>query len=186
MGAPVTPAPTINFDAFFSDFDGAAESGQEEEDLTAEQTFLVFRLGGQQFALPVMTVREILDPCPVAPLPAAPAIVTGMIDLRGESIVVLDISANLGVQPQALGAQRIVVFRTEAGSDRPIGILADQVLNVAEIPPAAMERPPQLDGADPMGVLCGVARIDGQLTLVLDRAGLLLAHPIDLSLLDVA
>lgn len=168
LATPVTAKHSVNFEAFFSDLDGAMESVEDEPDLTADQTFLVFLLGGQYFAISVAPVREILDPTPVFQIPDAPANAVGMIDLRGESIIIFDVSSRLGVGSLMPGKQRIIVLETKGRSGQLVGIFADQVLNVVEIAPHNLETPPRLDADQPQDVLRAVARIDGHLTMVLD------------------
>jgi purine-binding chemotaxis protein CheW len=100
--------------------------------VTAEdhQVFLTFRLGSQYFALSVEPVREILDEQPVAILPDAPADVVGLIDVRGEGVMVMDVSHRLGVVARTDHGRRIVVVERTGDDGRPVGVLADQVLSV--------------------------------------------------------
>lgn len=138
------------------------------------QTFLTLRLGGQYFALSVAPVREILDEQPVASLPEPPADVIGMIDVRGESVIIMDISRRLGVLHELQENRRIVVLERAAVFGRPVGVLADQVLNVVEIPQPEIEEAPRLHGEGAAQRLTrGIARLGGRLVLVLDHEALI-------------
>ena len=55
------------------------------------KTYLTCGLGDDKVALPVVRVKEILDPKPVTPLPHTPDFLLGYIDVRGESILVADL-----------------------------------------------------------------------------------------------
>jgi purine-binding chemotaxis protein CheW len=145
------------------------------------QTFLTFRLGGQHFALSVDPVREILDEQPVATLPEASADVVGLIDVRGEGVVVMDILHRLGVVAETDRDRRIVVLERPGDNGRPIGVFADQVLSVVEIGAEGIEQPPRTSG-DRTGaaLLRGVARLNGNLVMVLDHVRVLGDEPADL------
>jgi purine-binding chemotaxis protein CheW len=52
---------------------------------------LVFEVGGQRYGLPVVAVREIVRAVALVPLPRAPAIVEGVINLRGNIVPVFNI-----------------------------------------------------------------------------------------------
>lgn len=155
---------------------------------TDPQTFLTFGIGGQFFALTVDTVREILDEQPMATLPEAPPDVLGLIDVRGEGVMVMEVSRRLGVRPSLDHGRRIVVIERTAGTDRgegparparaarPVGVIADQVQSVVEIPPEGIEPAPRAPGGAggrDSGLLRGVARLNGQLVMVLDHRILL-------------
>jgi len=146
---------------------GAPEGAPEDP-----RTFLTFRIGGQTFALPVAPVREILDEQPVASLPETPPDVLGLIDVRGEGVMVVDIAHRLGVRSQREADRRIVVLERAGAGARPLGVFADQVLSVVELGGDEIEPAPAADRAG-RAILNGVARLNGDLVLVLDHGALL-------------
>lgn len=149
-------------------------NGQPGPDPEEPKTFLTLRLGGQHFALSVAPVREILDEQPVATLPEASSDVIGLIDVRGESVIVMDVSRRLGVVPEADHSRRIVVLERQGDFGRPVGVLADQVLSVVEIAAADIEDAPRSpEAGQARRLLQGIARLGGHMVLVLDHAALL-------------
>jgi purine-binding chemotaxis protein CheW len=86
---------------------------------------LVFRLGQQQFALPVSQVSTIVPRATLTPLPGAPADLIGMLRLRGALCPVIDIRARLGLQAAVphIG-DRIVVMHTARFH---VGLLVDKI-----------------------------------------------------------
>lgn len=115
--------------------------------------FVTLGVGEDVFALPIESVREILEMRRIARLPHAPNCVLGMIDVRGESVPVLDLRLRLGLEPvPETAATRIVILNAEQdGSELAVGLLAERVFEVAELddggsirrPPwAAPRRPP--------------------------------------------
>ena len=147
-----------------SDFLGAVEfeafADREEDD--ASSTFLTFDLEGQTFAVSVEHVREILDEQPITRLPNAPHDVHGVIDVRGTSVPIVDLSGTLGASAERGGEDtRIVVFEIagHSGEPKPVGIRSDRVRDVCRIEPADIESPPEVgnDGIDPE-LIIGLSR----------------------------
>ncbi|MEM6972684.1 MAG: chemotaxis protein CheW [Pseudomonadota bacterium] len=72
---------------------GGTGPGDKDESLTV----LAFVLAGQDFAVPVSAVREILEYRDPIPLPAESGGAIGMIDLRGKTIPIVDLATRLGL-----------------------------------------------------------------------------------------
>lgn len=89
---------------------------------------LVFTLGGETYAVDVSHVERIDTPQEITPVPCTPEFVTGLINLRGKILTVLDVHKLLGLEglPAREGAQVIAVHA--AGLE--VGVLADQALGV--------------------------------------------------------
>ncbi len=139
-------------------------------------TFITFDLGQQGFAADVTFVREILDMMPISPLPNAPAEIIGMVDLRGAGIAVIDLSDRLQLPAsQGSASQKIVVVEIPEsdGEARPIGIIADRVRSVIELPITDLEPVPKTTTRWDSQAMTGVIRMDGQLVYVLSFATLL-------------
>jgi chemotaxis protein CheZ len=59
--------------------------------------YIGFKLGGQEFAIPIMMVQEIMKPAQATRLPTSPDFIQGIINLRDKTISVLDLKARLGM-----------------------------------------------------------------------------------------
>lgn len=136
-------------------------------------TYVTFVLSDQTFGVEVSNVREILDQQKVNRLPNASHDCTGVIDTRGESIPLIDLASRLGMPPAEPSADtRVIVFEISLdGEARPLGVLADRVLNVSLISSADIEAAPKAAvlGGNAKG-LRGLTRLDGALVVVLDIA----------------
>jgi purine-binding chemotaxis protein CheW len=78
---------------------------------------LLFTLEGQRYALPAADVRELVRAARLTALPRAPAVVEGLLNLRGELLPVLDLRRHFIV---ARAGPRTVVLRV----DRAEGLLS--------------------------------------------------------------
>lgn len=142
--------------------------GQPDDAAAEPSTYVTFELGGQVFAVDVAHVREILDLQPIVSLPNAPGDLLGMVDVRDRAIAVVDLSGKLGLSPSRDAQEgRILVFEMGIGLRTPIGVIADRVLGVVTIPDAEIEAAPSAMTRWDATVMRGVARVAGQLTMLL-------------------
>jgi purine-binding chemotaxis protein CheW len=106
-----------------------------------------FRIGGEDYAVDLMRVREIIHPLPITPVPRAPASVEGVVRLRGEVVPVLDVRKRLGVATNP--PSRRTRFLVVNVARRRIGLVVDEVCEVLRLPRRALRPAPPLgeDGA---------------------------------------
>lgn len=91
----------------------------------------------QRYAVPIRDVVEVLRAVAITPLPAAPAIVEGVIDVRGEILPVLDLRARFGLPPRPLDpSQHFVIAR--AGQRRVV-IRVDEAAGVSRVDDSDVE-----------------------------------------------
>lgn len=121
-------------------FADSLRGGDEEQEKPEEpEIWLVFRLGGTSFGLPVADIREVMRVGPITRVPEAPFSVTGVTDLRGRVIPIVDLGARLELDAVEVDEQsRIVVLDADG---RLIGLLVDAVDRMARILPSQKEDP---------------------------------------------
>ena len=101
-----------------------------------------FEVAGRVYALDVGQVREIVRCQEVTPLPRAPELIEGVIDLRGMLLPVIDLGRALGGAAVARsGRARIVVVEADG---LMLGLCVDAALEVLSLEPSALEDPPAL------------------------------------------
>jgi purine-binding chemotaxis protein CheW len=100
---------------------------------------VVFLLAGRRFALALGQVERVFRMVELAPLPSAPAIVTGVIDLHGALVPVVNARERFHLPPRAarLSDQLLVV----RASGRLLALVVDGVEAVRAVPPAAIAAP---------------------------------------------
>lgn len=133
----------------------------------AQVTFtecVVFELAGWRYGIDASSVVELLRAVTIVPLPKAPAIVEGVINLRGKVLPVLDIRArfNLPARSAALSDRLIIV----SIGDRLVALRVDSVLHLARISEAEIDDVRRaVPGA---AYVAGVAKLPDGLTLIHD------------------
>jgi purine-binding chemotaxis protein CheW len=131
-------------------------------------SFVVFRLDGERFALPLDQVKIALRMVSFTPVPDAPPWVIGVIDLHGRVIPVTDLRERLGhpAKEPHLNDRLLVMSLAE----RTFALVVDEVKEVLELPVSEVETPP-----DPLGdsrYLRAVVRREDGLILILDAVQL--------------
>lgn len=124
---------------------------------------LTFEVAGRRFALEISDVREILRAVAVTPLPGAPVVVEGVIDLRGVLVPVLDLRRRLGLpRKPVVPSDHFIV--TTAGA-RPAVLWVDRVLTLLEPPSGALDTAPDLTRAE---FVAGIVKLQDGLVLIQD------------------
>jgi purine-binding chemotaxis protein CheW len=140
-----------------------------------QKTYLTCGLGDERVALPVVRVKEILDPKPVTPLPHTPDFLLGYIDLRGESILVADLRLLLArpYREDEPDTRIIVLLVNVNGKEQSVGLRADRVFEVTRLDDDRLEQFAS-DGLLNWNnrMVAGVGRRNGEFVTVLDLDGL--------------
>jgi purine-binding chemotaxis protein CheW len=95
---------------------------------------LEFTLGTEDYALDINIVREIVDMVPITAIPRAPIHISGVINLRGEIVNIVNLNTFLKLPdcPITKG-QKIIVLMAEVANGNNVGIIVDTVSSVTEI-----------------------------------------------------
>jgi chemotaxis signal transduction protein len=80
-----------------------------EKDMSANSELIAFRLGGQEFCVDIMSVRDIRGWTQTTPLPHSPEYVKGVINLRGSVLPVIDLAARLGFKATEPTARHVII-----------------------------------------------------------------------------
>ena len=134
---------------------------------------LVFRVGTLACAADAATVREILPRFEPTRIPGAPALVAGLVNVRGSLVTVVDGWRALG-QPAPPGGARdgTTVLLELGGGRKVIGFTVDEVIDLLSVGGETLEQRQALPGIDPT-LVRAVGRRAGQLFVVLDTDALL-------------
>ena len=138
-----------------------------------ERQFLVFRLGDDEFGLPIEAVDEVARvPDQITRLPRTPKFLEGVVNLRGEVLPVVDQRRRFDMPALAeRAARRLVVVRTER---HKAGLIVDSVSEVLRCPIDEIEPAPGLSN-ETVKLVHGVVNLEqaGRIILLLDPAELL-------------
>ena len=137
----------------------------------AEPTmFLTFMLGGEAYAVRILSIKEIIEYGNVTPVPLMPSTIKGVINLRGAVVPVLDLSVRFGREPTLTGRRTcIVIVETGPEEERQvIGMIVDAVNAVQEIPLSEIEPAPAFGMKISNDFIAGIGKAAGRFVIVLD------------------
>lgn len=124
-----------------------------------ETQVLEFMLGEEQYCVTIDTIKEIVKATEVTPMPDTPPAVVGMMDLRGETTLIVNPKRVFGTDEQTKGEQ-VIIFDDD--SDQQFGWLVDRVLRVEDL------QEPEMEPVEDNKFVSGVVSRDGQFTLWVD------------------
>ncbi|HUR18304.1 MAG TPA: chemotaxis protein CheW [Acidimicrobiales bacterium] len=137
-----------------------------QEDLA----ILMVEVEGLRCGLPLSDVAELHPVVASVPLPGAPAIVDGAIDVRGSVVAVLDVRTRLALpRRQPLLSDHLVVSRI---GPRTVALRVDRAVDLTTVPRSCIDSTEHLGGT---AYLSGVARLADGLVLIHDLAAFLSA-----------
>lgn len=130
---------------------------------------LTFKLAGEEYGLPIGKVQEIIQRQEITRVPRLPDFVSGVINLRGKVIPVLNLRRRFGLPAQTgTGRACIVILQAPGATGWMLtGILVDEVTEVVEIPAARVEPPPELGARVNLAFVAGVTQVGARLILLL-------------------
>ena len=118
---------------------------QERESTEAEQakrleTWVMFGLAGETFAMPVAAVQETLRVSTITRVPHAPFPVSGIMNMRGRVVPVVNLRVRLGLPAAEIDSRSRILITSSHG--RLMGLLVDTAQQVVRIDMNAVEPPP--------------------------------------------
>ena len=130
---------------------------------------VVFTVGGASCAVPLEATERALHMVAVSPLPGAPPILAGVINLHGSVVPVVDLRRRLGAAAPAYGPGAHLLLVTSAR--RRLALSADQVLGVRTIPEDSVV--PSRLVAPGLGAVAGIAALPDGLLFIHDLEAVL-------------
>ena len=128
--------------------------------------YCTFLVDGHCFGIDVLKVQEIIRHQEMTSVPLAPAVVRGLINLRGQIVTAIDLRRRLELSERPAGELPInVVVQTGDGA---VSLLVDEIGDVVEVPESAFESPPETLRGMGRELIRGVYKLDDRLLLVLD------------------
>jgi purine-binding chemotaxis protein CheW len=140
----------------------------EPEHAFGWKQFSTFFVADLYLGINVLRVQEVLQYLPMTRVPGAPAVIEGLINLRGQIITAIDLRRRLHLPPRDEREKPMnMVLRTEGG---PVSLLVDRIGDVVDVDGASRTPPPQ--NLDPvlLEVVSSVYRMKDRLLLTLDSA----------------
>jgi len=127
--------------------------------------YAIFTMGPLSFGIEVQQVQEVLRQLDITPVPLAPDVIEGLINLRGQIVTAVDMRRRLGLPKRSEGETAMnIVVRSDDGL---VSLLVDEIEDVIEVQADRFEQVPYGLPQAHAEMIDGVYKLDGRLLLVL-------------------
>ena len=167
MTSPATPSAATQTQLAPIDWQPAAA----ERNAAEVVQFISFAIGDDEYGVDIMAVREIKGWSEITHLPNQPDYVRGVLNLRGVIVPIIDLRCRFGQGLTEAKAMHIVII-VQVGS-RPVGLLADRVLDIVSFDSAKIQAVPRIAQASRVNFLSGLVTVDKSMIALIDLPNLL-------------
>jgi purine-binding chemotaxis protein CheW len=139
-------------------------------EITEARQYLTFKLGEEIFAIDVAQVREVLDLTTITKIPRTPEFMSGVINLRGSVVPVVDLRLcfEMSKTEKTLNTCIVVVEVLLDGEPTVIGALADSVEEVIDLEPDQIQPAPKIGTQIRTDFIKGMGRRETRFIMILD------------------
>lgn len=131
----------------------------------ANQRFLVFRLGNEEYALPLLSVKEVIALPETTKVPHSPHHFLGIMNLRGQVISILDLRAKLGITSKNSAETGVIICDLNPYC---LGVVVDSINAVITPKPESLTEKPEIHNDHRSDYIKSVFRYDHKLILIID------------------
>jgi purine-binding chemotaxis protein CheW len=129
--------------------------------------YLSFTLGTEDYAIPLLSVREVIAIPEITPIPSTPAHFLGIMNLRGQVISIIDLRQKLGIKPVNSADSAVIICDL---SPLCIGVVVDSINSVLSPNDSEIAEKPEIQSSRNTDYIKGVFRSNNKLVLLLDVA----------------
>jgi purine-binding chemotaxis protein CheW len=133
-----------------------------------------FAIGDDQYGVDIMAVREIKGWTEITSLPRQPDYVRGVLNLRGVIVPIIDLRCRFGQGLTQATPLHIAIIVQIGG--KPIGLLADRVLDIVSVDPSQIKPVPRAAQSQRLNFLSGLVTTEGAMIAMIDLPSLLTAN----------
>lgn len=149
---------------------GESVRKRQQEEVIESRQFLTFLVGAESFAMPIASIREIIEFGGLTEVPLMPEFLRGVINLRGSVVPVIDLSVRFGRAP-TVEAKRTCIIIMELVQDEQLlllGVMVDAVSAVLSIGVDHIEPRPSFGAGIRADFIEGMINVNERFIVVLD------------------
>lgn len=131
-----------------------------------KKRYLEFSLGHERFAIPLLSVKEVIAVPETTKVPFTPDYFVGLMNLRGQVLSVIDLRSRLAITPSDNSAETAVII-TDLGYTH-LGLVVDSINRVIAIDGGEMAAPPEIEKNSRTEFVIGCYKAEHSLVLFID------------------
>jgi purine-binding chemotaxis protein CheW len=147
-----------------------ASHQEQEQPAVPVVQYLTFRTAGEEYAVNIGKVKEIVEYEAVTTVPNTPSWIRGVTNLRGAVVPVVDLAVKFGLSESPISKYSCIII-TEVlfqGELLTMGVLADSVSQVVELSAGEIEQAPPFGTRVKTEYLLGMGPFGKKFCLILD------------------
>jgi purine-binding chemotaxis protein CheW len=135
-----------------------------------QQQYLTFLLAGEEYAISILKVKEIIEYDTVTVVPKTPKWIRGVINLRGSVVPVVDLAVKFGLEERPVTKTSCIVILEGQleNQNTTMGIVADAVSQVMDLASEDIREVPEFGTRVQVNYLLGIAQLGNKFALLLD------------------
>ena len=158
-------------------------SDLEAANAVTQMQYLTFLLQKERFAIAISHIKEIIQHCHLTIVPKMPDFISGVINLRGSVVPVVDLSSRFMGNKSKVAKRTCIVITEMAISDEEIqvvGVVVDAVDEVIDIPITEIEPSPTFGAKIRADFIEGMAKLEDEFVIILDISKVLTAEDLNM------
>jgi purine-binding chemotaxis protein CheW len=138
--------------------------------MQANDQYLTFFLAGEEYAISILQVTDIIECGTVTRVPGTPPWIRGVHNLRGTVVPVIDLAIKFGLPPTEVTRRTCIVIVELRADDETLimGVMADSVHQVVDFTAEQIQPPPAFGPRVNVDCLLGMASTNGKFVLLLN------------------
>jgi purine-binding chemotaxis protein CheW len=147
--------------------DNSSNNSANEEGTSSMSRFLSFSLAKEDYAVPLLSVKEVIAMPEITPIPYTPSHFLGIMNLRGQVISVIDLRTKFNIKPEASSETAVIICDL-----KPIclGVVVNSVNSVLSLLEKDINPRPEFQSSKASDYITGVTRKEEKLILLIDIA----------------
>lgn len=140
---------------------------QEENETGPRTRYLSFSLGSEEYAIPLLSVKEVIAMPDFTPIPYTPNYFLGIMNLRGQVISVMDLRQKLNIKPSPSSETAVIICDLNSIT---VGVVVDSINSVLSPKSSDISEKPAIQSSKKSDYISDIYRKDNKLILFLDIA----------------
>lgn len=133
--------------------------------MTTTDKVLCFNLGSEEFAVPLLNIKEVIAQPDVTPLPQSPNYFLGIINLRGQIISIIDLRTKFNIKAMPNNEAAVMILDLNG---QFLGVVVDKVNSVQSVKENDIVEKPSVDNSKNHDYIEGVFKREDKLIFLLD------------------
>lgn len=153
-----------------TDLSKASEKRDRAEDkqMSLTEQLIVFRLGGEEYALEISQIKEVVPTPNVSKVPLTPNYIEGIANIRGNILAIVNLEKKFDMPSTTISAESYTLVIEE--EDWQLGFIVKEVPNTLSVSLDQIDESPGLvqDHSDEKSYIKGIVKMENRLIILLD------------------